>query len=72
MFQQVNIDLMMDLDLLKSIKVESNIPEGEELKLWDPLSKAFTCGPEVGHLHIVVKRATGSHLLTIIKYSLLT
>jgi hypothetical protein len=30
------------------------------LKPWDPLSKVFTCGPEVGHLHIVVKRPAGT------------
>jgi len=30
------------------------------LKPWDPLSKVFTCGPEVGHLQIVVKRPAGA------------
>jgi hypothetical protein len=59
MFQQVDIDLTTDSDLLKSIKVEGDIPEGEELKPWDPLSKVFTCGP-VGHLHIVVKCPAGA------------
>jgi hypothetical protein len=60
MFQQVDIDLTTDSDLLKSIKVEGDIPEGEELKPWDPLSKVFTCGPGAGHLHIIVKRPAGT------------
>ena len=59
-FQQVDIDLTTDSDLLKSIKLEGDILEGEELKPWDPLSKVFTCGPEVGHLHIIVKRPAGT------------
>ena len=59
-FQQVGIDLTTDLDLLKLIKLEGNILEGEELKLWDPLSKVFTCGPVVGHLHIIVKHPAGT------------
>jgi hypothetical protein len=53
-----NVDLTTDSDLLKSIKVEGDIPEGEELKPWDPL--VFMCGPEVGHLHIIVKRPAGT------------
>ena len=49
MFQQVDVDLTTDSGLLKSIKVEG-----------DPLSKLFMCGPEVGHLHIIVKRPAGT------------
>jgi hypothetical protein len=60
MFQQVEVDLTTDSDLLKSIKVEGDIPEGEELKPWDPLLKVFMCGPEVGHLHIIVKHPAGT------------
>ena len=52
----------MNSDLLKSIKVEGDIPDGNELKPWDPLSKVFTSGPEVGHLQIIVKRPPRRYL----------
>ena len=60
MFQQVDIDLTTDSDLLKSIKVEGDIPHGEELKPWVQLSKVFTDGLEDEHLHIIVKRPAGT------------
>jgi hypothetical protein len=59
MFQQVDIDLTTDSDLLKSIKVEGDIPHGEELKPWVRLSKVFTDGLEDEHLYIIVKHPTG-------------
>jgi len=59
---KVDIDLTTNSDLLKSIKVEGDIPDGNELKPWDPLSKVFTGGPEVGHLHIIVKRPARRYL----------
>jgi hypothetical protein len=59
MFQQVDIDLKTDSDLLKSIKVEGDIPHGEELKPWVRLSKVFMDGLEDEHLHIIVKHPTG-------------
>ena len=49
MFQQVDIDLTTDSDLLKSIKVEGDIPESEELKPWDDISEALT-DPRRKHL----------------------
>jgi hypothetical protein len=58
MFQQVDIDLTTDSDLLKSIKVEGDIPHGEELKPWVRLSKVFTDGLVDEHLHIIVKYPT--------------
>ena len=60
MFQQVDIDLTTDSDLLKSIKVEGDIPHGEELKPWVRLSKVFTDGLEDEHLHIIVKCPAGT------------
>jgi hypothetical protein len=60
MFQQVDIDLMTDSDLLKLIKVEGDIPHGEELKPWVRLSKVFTDGLKDEHLHIIVKRPAGT------------
>ena len=60
MFQQVDIDLTTDSDLLNSIKVEGDVPEGKELKPWARLSKVFTDGLEDEHLHIIVKRPAGT------------
>ena len=60
MFQQVDIDPTTDSDVLKSIKVEGDIPHGEELKPWVRLSKVFTDGLEDEHLHIIVKCPAGT------------
>ena len=70
-FLKVNIDLTTHSDLLKSIKVEDEIPDGKELKPWSRLSKLFVDGAEDEHLHTIVQRPTGRNLSTVIKYSLL-
>jgi hypothetical protein len=67
---KVNIDLTTNSDLLKSIKVVGDIPDGEELKPWDDISETLT-DPRRKHLHIIVKRPAGRHLSTVVKYSLL-
>ena len=59
-FQQVDIDLTTDSDLLKSIKLEGDILEGEELKPWVRLSKVFTDGLEDEHLHVIAKCPAGT------------
>jgi Crinkler effector protein N-terminal domain len=71
-FLKVDIDLTTNSDLLKSIKVEGEIPDGKELKPWSRLSKLFADGVEDEHLHIVVQRPAGRNLSTVISYSLLT
>ena len=68
---KVNIDLTTNSDLLKSIKVVGDIPDGEELKPWDDISETLT-DPRRKHLHIIVKRPAGRHLSTVVKYSPLT
>jgi len=68
---KVDIDLTTNSDILNSIKVEGDIPDGKELKPWDPLSKVFT-GPEVGHLHIIVQCPARRYLSIIIRNTLLT
>ena len=45
-----------------------DIPDDEELKSWDDIST----DPRRKHLHIIVKRPAGRHLLTVVEYSLLT
>ncbi|KIM71660.1 hypothetical protein PILCRDRAFT_93764 [Piloderma croceum F 1598] len=50
---KVNINLVIESDLLRTIKVKSVIP-GDQLKLWTPLSEVFLGRVEDKHLYIIM------------------
>ena len=64
---KVDIDLTTNSDLLKLIKVEGDIPDGEELKPWSRLSKLFAGGADDEHLHIIVKHPARWYSLSLLQ-----
>lgn len=58
-FQKVDINLRTNSYLLKSIKVDTDIPAGKELDPWDRLSSVFENEAEDGYLRIIVQRPAG-------------
>jgi hypothetical protein len=59
-FRKVDINLRTNSDLLRSIKVDTDIPEAEELKPWDQLLDVFENGAKYGHLRIIVRPSAGA------------
>jgi hypothetical protein len=55
-----DMDLMIDSDLLKSIKVKGDIPDSKEVKPWDDILEALTDARQK-HLHIIVQHPAGTY-----------